>query len=506
MLELCQKLYGDVKALVGQVEGSYGLLNDTLLEVFGRDGGDVYVGLKGVRKGLYESKKNLESVSFDGSLASCAKAYKLMARSLGMLEKNLPMPQDSDEIAAQIIKFHDESSEGINQRSMRKKSPLLGGLNLFFSLWHLAEWNLLSALGMFGSAMSAFTAKFFKRPYVNLAIGNLGFAASSLYFAQSGISEHIQLFGLDPETSKYLYQGGLGLAGLIALFDVGQTIKFASDRKKFNIIVNKTRGINLKQDKMMRINLALREGSSELGYVNRVCNSNGNESGYKSQINKWEEVLGRYIEGKATYQEVVDSRIKFIQPEVKMKVRPMRVVQESPKKLGKMGAEEYLKMKESEIISEQFRRRKRIRKRDRVRESDPEDVVINRETTIDFRLSPNLKRDYGGARKSIGGYDFATILDLTRQRLEAAALSRSDGNVALSLGQNNRVFLLKKGQGWETIWCNLRKRHDLSSDVNLYKIHPTGTLRGIFTVEGNVVRLLELLDHDSYKELHDRAS
>lgn len=469
---------------------SYGELERISSSILGtEEGRDIYKIVKGVREGISDARRHLMSVKLDGSLYSCVNGLASMNKAYRVIEQALPSPQDSDWLAEFVISSHDNSEDGRFQNVAKKEAPFLGVLSAITLPYYLGSGETTPAMLSLGISAAAFSSRFFKRPYLNLILANLGFAATALYGGSDGHGlENMWVVGRYAVDVAAFVSAAYGLR-------VGG---FAFDRWRFNSTVNKTRGVNLDQDRFVRLGVAINEGSRNLGYVSRVCKSEKRDaSEFVPQTESFQKVLMRYLSGKASYDEVVSARIRYFPKPIERVIKSRRPLErQTSSKIG-YTPEEYLAMKAQQSLAENGRDRKRVRVS--VEQTSQPRFFVDETPDIHYALSPGLQEDYEEGKRNIQGYSIVTLMDTIRERIEAAVeVSVRDRR---SLEHTPKISFIADRENLRIVNKNIKQKHSLPDDARLYKLDHSPTIRCIFTVNRGTVQLLEVLPHKDYDRL-----
>lgn len=264
-----------------------------------------------------------------------------------------------------------------------------------------------------------------------------------------------------------------------------KTIRYFQEKLRYKSTTNTLRKVKKKMDNMVRIGIALREADKGLGYVDRICKGEDRcIEEYQTQIDKFENILSKYIKGKTNYEEVVKSRIKYIPKEennTKTYITP-QTRKESEKKVG-YSQEEYEAMKAKEVELEAKTNRKRKKQTTNLETQSVETDICEEENTPNITFSDNLLSMK--KRSQIGGYKITTLMDLTQQKIE----------------YNQKGELIRDAQSAQIMLQKIRSRHNLAPDVNVYKMQPIGSMRALYIRNNGDIKVLEIMTHGDYDNL-----
>ena len=545
MKELCRSLYKEMHDLVVRADYAYESLNDALDAGFKQK--DLVLKRRVQRKGkegrkgafeiretvisttpnavqqevkkrggkIHQVRLKLEEVVVVDSLNSCAEAMHAMYESYKTLDHHLPTPEESDGLIGDIFDRYDKSEDGKYLRIAQRISPVTGLAALAFIPYHISIGDLTGGVISLVSAASSFSAPFFKKPYFNLMISHLGLAAlttTDLLFGK------IPLDTLIPGAPEVGYiAGGYALWAFSALnFALGVGAgKFGLAKQRFRRLVKNISSARIKQDELLRVGVALSEGKRNLGYVSRVCESEGRDEGdFKEEVSVLQKAMEGYLAGRVSYDNLRHARIAYFAKEtVELKPNVGGIPNShliSSKKVG-YTQDEYRTMKEGESVQQENWNRKRRRTRlfskggGEIGVSGPDMGDVPEEegkrTYFVYEVGPILQKEYERGRRQIKGHGLVPLMDTLRERIEAVAEMRLAYHGDLALHHATRIATIpNKAQLAETHRI-LKARHNFPDDARLYKYDCTDYLRAIFAVSGPNIQLLEVMDHKDYSRL-----
>jgi hypothetical protein len=502
MRELCDTLYRETRDLTDNADRSYGLLDGAMQGILGYDNTQLEKDIQKIRLGISKSKDSLEGITLEGNLISCAADLKTLKKSYAFFSRVLPSPDELDVFVDKTTERYEKTDIGKVVLGVHNKiggNNLVNGALCFYSL--LEGHPILSGVS-FISTLAGVSSKYFRDPSFNLAISELGLVSVCSYNAIVGGSFDDGIPFIGPWATDALFRVVNGFVGFGLSSSSLQLIKHLFQQRKFNKVMEGVKSSGIKLDRILRVGLAIKEAESNFGYVSRVCESEhrGVDS-FSPQIEELTRRLSLYLKGKTSYDEVIAARIKYVSrpQEVLRRKSVFNVPVETSTKVGYSPEEyeQFVAERKEEIISGKRRKRNKFSS-DNGYEDDP---LVNTEISFDIRLSDSLQRDCGVNKRLVAGYKISTIVDLTRQKLEAFAGASVNGNGGVNIGSVGRIRLIPEKECWQYLHENIRRKHFLPKDALLYKFQPVGSLRAIFASYSGRLELLDVVNHQEYDKL-----
>lgn len=198
---------------------------------------------------------------------------------------------------------------------------------------------------------------------------------------------------------------------------------------------------------------------------------------FRPQIDRLEQALTGYVQGNATYDEVVSARIRYAPKQngslVKDEIPLVRKVRLTPEEHAALPRNRHTDGKQGHVDVQPVYEPKNEGK-------NPLPITIS--------FSPKLQNLYG-SNSRIDGYLVSIVMDATRQKIE---------------NDLNQPVIRENGST-RTMLQRIRIKHKLPSDANIYKMSPMGRFRTLYTRQGAEIKVLEIVPHPEYdRMLHAR--
>jgi len=430
--------------------------------------------LKKIDDKLAKTEYEMRKVTQQEVIDFTAETFTTFNKVYKRLKWSLPDTETLDKITNDLLLGLDQTPTAKEYKKVKKRSvfsAVLGGLSLAGALYINA---IVPAFFYATATYSATLQKFSKKESsFNTLWANLGIMLGAYSIIIDNNAQEVAMGRYVPAALSLLHIP----AYILAL----KTIKYFMRKSEFTKDTKKLKKTKIKMDNFVLSGIVIQEASAGLGYVQRVCNGNKESTElYQKQINNLKETLTNYLVGKATYNDVIDARIKYIEPE-KKKIKQTDETnknQNTHKKLGYTQEEyEQLKADRKEKTSNKRKSRNNVKTNSETLE---EISNYDDEITLNVTFSDELEK----LRKKghLGGYKYKTLMDLSQQKII----------------YHQKGKLIRDAQSGKIMLNKLRQRHNLPEDANIYKMQPIGSLRTLYTRNNGDVKVLEIMTHEEY--------
>jgi hypothetical protein len=279
-------------------------------------------------------------------------------------------------------------------------------------------------------------------------------------------------------------EGVILIAHNIYMPGLVRTATLFGEEQKLNKLTSELRAkAEINFDRFLRYETVLKEAYQNLSYVGRVCSSERRlKNDFLPQIERLEEILIKYLDGKATFDDVKDCQVKYVPKEVEKRKQVMKVVA-SQGKTATYTKDEYVQLREQE---EKQRRDQKKQNKRRKPETSSVASIVNvsvQEDITEVIFSRELAEAYDSKNSLIAGYGARSLLDLTKAKLSS---NRRHQHVKGNTAPAKRIIR------------NLQRKHDFNSSVTIYKFRPRGSLRGFYVMEDDTITVLDIMNHQEY--------
>ncbi|MGV8168960.1 MAG: hypothetical protein ACP5N3_02795 [Candidatus Nanoarchaeia archaeon] len=275
------------------------------------------------------------------------------------------------------------------------------------------------------------------------------------------------------------------LLQLPALLLEGRHAQYLLQKAKYSSKTKKLKRARIDYDRFVINGIAIKEASNNLTYVDRVCKAESRPiEDFQSQIDSLESVLTKYINGKATFEEVINARIKYVPKSLEEKTKQIILSdnnQPIQKKKKGYTAEQYLEIRKER---EELNKHKRSAPGKVNLQEEIEQEEYESRTEAHFSLSEELQKKYH-SKERISSYLFSTLVDLSMQKI----------------GTTHQGELIREAQSGQFLVNKMREKYNLPVNAVIYKMQPIGALRTIYTKSNGDVKILEILTHSQYEDL-----
>ena len=430
--------------------------------------------LKKIDDKLAKADYEIRKVTHQEVIDFTAETFTTFNKAYKRLKWSLPDTETLDKITNNLLLGLDQTPTAKEYEKVKKRSTVsavLGGLSLAGALYIDA---IIPAFFYATATYSAILQKFSKKESVfNTVWANLGIMLGT-YATIIGNNAHEVAMG------NYV-PVALNLLHIPAYILASKTLRYFMEKSKYTKDTKKLKKTKIKMDKFVLSGMVIQEASAGLGYIQRVCNGNaGSIELYRKQIDNLEKTLTNYLVGKATYEDVISARIKYIHPE-KEKIKQIVKTDNNQNTHKKTGytREEYLQLKAER--KERKSKKRKSRRTEKIN-MDPVEEISNYDDEIAPQVTFSDTLEKRRKKGLLGGYKLKTLMDLTQQKII----------------YHHKGELIRDAQSGKIMLDKLRQRHNLPEDANIYKMQPIGALRTLYTRNNGDVKVLEIMTHEEY--------
>jgi hypothetical protein len=480
-MELVNLIENEFNAFLDNTRYTYQSLEDYIDKSTSKNNKRLKNEIKKITQNISKAVKEYKKAKNNGKFDFTIEDFTKLDKSFTLLQNNLPDNDLTLDISNAIIETFDKLPISRLYQKIKKNMPITAALGVAGVVAsHLLKTPI--AFAVYGAVTACSIYEIFskKESIPRKVVGNLG-----LLFGASALSQTTS-----PSTNNMLeaFRTATFLSHIPAMYLSYFVVQYANLKRKFNIKSDALKSNRVNFDHFLKTGIVISEAKKNLKYVENVCESNNvNINVYQDQIDKFEHILGDYIIGKATYQDVVNAKIKYIHPEKNEKVQLLQQKDYDFKKDG-YSKEEYKEMKQKQEQETKKRKKKNKRNKKKYKTNIVEVNSNNEsnESNIQVCFSDTLKKLYF-KNSQLAGYGAVSIMDTTRQKIES--------NPAETVIRNNGT--------WATIHKNMKEKHNLDQNETLFKTSPYGSLRVIYTKNKNSdnqiqINILEVLTHRQY--------
>ncbi|HLD87641.1 MAG TPA: hypothetical protein VJB12_06295 [Candidatus Nanoarchaeia archaeon] len=401
--------------------------------------------------------------------------YAALRNAYDQLDRGLPDDEKTMDIAftAYLGLFRQQRAH-IYQK-IRKMLPISIGVAAGSAVASYALFDNWIAASVYASAAGAGVWEMITRKgsvlktiWANYGIF-LGGALLPSVSDPSLLNEHLGLFAL------------VYAAHTPALVVGSWSTEFAFVRKGFRkkaISILKARA---DLDNFVRSGIAIREANRSLRYVNNVCQSEKRPmEDFKDQLDRLEKILGYYVSGKVSLDDVKNAQVTFVPAMRTEGPRHATYKLPPPIKIG-LSKDEHARLDAERRASKS--QPSPIKQEMDAKPYDAQDTY----KPIGIAFSYELQRMHQ-KKQRVAGYDIGVLMDLTREKIEG----------------NPHIGELVRDQGRSSMYLveRLRDRHALPENIPIFKMQPRGSLRALYVVDANKnIQVLDIVTHKEYDRM-----
>jgi hypothetical protein len=492
--EIARRLQlGLAKALLNSEKAYYGL-DALVFKLLKSEDKKLREDITEIEKSLYAAKVNLrKSFNFSQGEFSLAN-FKELHEAYTRLSKTIPSIEETDDLVDRVMRNLDRTKIGKRYMVSKRITKGFGYLAAGLSLGAFTIGAYLPGSIFAGAAITGLWPEKEKSD-ATILFTNLSFWLGKAGYLPFVKGQHFVL-GSYPSNiilaSTVLTSMGWVVSNYSFMY-LGTKFMYTSQLKKI-------RKANEQFDYFLLGGIAIREGYRNLAYIDRVMQSEKRTiDRFQPQIDKLEQTLLDYVQGNASYEDVLAARIKYVPDEtVKVKYRREKPVESEPTKIG-YTAKEYQEMREAQEAEENVKKRKRKHKH-MPPSKEREDISVYEPDTpqLQFVLSSKLNEWCTKRNTRVEGYGVTTLVDITREKIELLSNDTLKQNGFVGFDQLGTMKMIRDKEGGENFLLRLRKQHDIPANAIIYRMQPIGSLRAIFATYNHTVQLLEIMPHAEY--------
>lgn len=401
-----------------------------------------------------------------GVLDFSPKQIEALKKAYHHLQQGFPDHADTERLSQSVKDSFDNSLISRIYRGVKSLLPLqfmVASASALAS--HATENNAALALYLTAAGTALYAALSKKESATSTVLANAGIYLGAFAFSYGQLQPEIK--GVSLLIGIYTLQA-MSIPCLVRSF------QYLSHKKFYNSRIKSIEKARIYLDNFEKSGIAIREAHNNLAFVKSICENNGIPyDEFRPQIERLENILAAYVQGEATFDEIVAARIQYIPKRNEAKITDTPILR---KKLGYTPVA-YQALRERRTISGID---SPIKSEGKIQTNAP----VTNAPILQVVLCPELQQLYGTNERK-DGYLMKVVMDATRQKIE------NDPNGSVIKYNGSTSTMLKK----------LREKHRLPDNTTIYKMQPLGRFRSLYTRTGNEVKVLDIVTHPEYDRM-----